>query len=48
MPAVKFDSTRFGPAYEFHGVKARDYWAARDAARAKLDALKVKLRGGGC
>ena len=44
MPAVTFAASRFGPAYEFHGVKARDWYHARDKARAEMDALKAKLR----
>jgi hypothetical protein len=45
QPAVVFADTRYRRGYELHGTAARDYWAARDKARAEVEALKVKLRG---
>ena len=44
-PAVKFEGNRFGPAYELHGTRARDWYAAQAKALATLEALKAKLRG---
>lgn len=45
QPAVIFEDTRYRRGYELHGTQARDWYAARDKARAELEALKVKLRG---
>jgi hypothetical protein len=46
-PAVKYPATRYRPAYELHGVEARDFYLAKAKALAELDALKVKLRAEG-
>ena len=45
QPAVVFEDTQYRRGYELHGTYARDYWAARDKAKADLEALKMKLRG---
>jgi hypothetical protein len=40
---VVFEDTKWRKGYELHGTAARDHWAARDKARAEMQALKVKL-----
>ena len=46
QPAVVFEDTKWRKGYELHGIQARDYWAARDKARAEMAELKRKLAGG--
>ena len=44
QPAVVFEDTKWRQGYELHGIQARDYWAARDKARAHLQQLRATLR----
>ena len=46
QPAVRYPATRYRPAYELHGVAARDFYAAQAKGLADLAALKARLRNG--